>query len=57
VVLTNVRVIDGSGAAPKENQAIVIRDGNIAEMGDASRVKAFIRLSLAGGVTAMRTGE
>ena len=40
VALTNVRVIDGTGAAAKENQTLVLRGGNIAEMGDASRVKA-----------------
>jgi imidazolonepropionase-like amidohydrolase len=40
VALTNVRVIDGTGAPAKENQTIVLRGGNIAEMGDASRVTA-----------------
>ena len=40
VALTNVRVIDGTGAPAKENQTLVIRGGNIAEMGDAARVKA-----------------
>src|SRR5262249_31122915 len=40
VALTHVRVIDGTGAAAKENQTLVIRDGNIAELGDAARVKA-----------------
>jgi len=40
VVLTNVRVIDGTGAPPRERQTIVIRDANIAEIGDAARVKA-----------------
>src|SRR6188508_1622117 len=40
VALTNVRVIDGTGAPAKENQTLVLRGGNIAEMGDASRVKA-----------------
>ena len=39
VALTNVRVIDGTGAAARENQTILIRAGNIAELGDASRVK------------------
>jgi len=39
VALVDVRVIDGTGAPPKENQAIVIRDGKIAELGDAARVK------------------
>src|SRR6267142_1341092 len=40
VALTNVRVVDGTGAPAKENQTIVLRGGNIAETGDASRVKA-----------------
>ena len=39
IALTNVRVIDGTGAAAKENQTLVIRDGNIAQMGDAAQVK------------------
>lgn len=33
VALTNVRVIDGTGAAPRENQVVVIRDGRIAAVG------------------------
>ena len=40
VALTNARVIDGTGAPVKENQTLVIRNGSIAEMGDAARVKA-----------------
>jgi enamidase len=40
VVLTNVRVIDGTGAPPRERQTIVIRDGNIAALGDSARVAA-----------------
>jgi enamidase len=40
VALTNVRVIDGTGAPAKDNQTIILRGGNIAEMGDAARVKA-----------------
>ena len=38
IALTNVRVIDGTGAGAKENQTLVIRDGNIAQMGDAAKV-------------------
>ena len=38
VALTHVRVIDGTGAAARDNQTIVIRDGNIAELGDATRL-------------------
>ena len=33
VVLTHVRVIDGTGAAPFEDQTVIIRGGNIAAMG------------------------
>jgi imidazolonepropionase-like amidohydrolase len=39
VALTNVRVIDGTGAPARENQTILIRAGSIAELGDASRVR------------------
>src|SRR5258708_4381015 len=39
LALTNVRVIDGTGAPAKDGQTIVIRDGTIADVGDASRVK------------------
>jgi imidazolonepropionase-like amidohydrolase len=38
IALTHARVIDGTGAAPRENQTIVIRGGNVAEVGDAARV-------------------
>src|SRR4051812_32356123 len=47
VALTHVRVIDGTGAAAKEDQTIIIRGGNIAEMGDSARVTA------AGGATSI----
>jgi imidazolonepropionase-like amidohydrolase len=40
IVLTHVRVIDGTGAAAKEDQTLVLRNGTIAELGDASRVRA-----------------
>ena len=40
VALTGVTVIDGTGAAPRRDQTIVIRDGRIAEVGPAARVKA-----------------
>lgn len=36
VALTNVRVIDGTGAVPRDAQTVVIRDGNIAAVGDAA---------------------
>ena len=38
VALTHARVIDGTGAAAREDQSIVIRDGNIAAIGDAARI-------------------
>jgi imidazolonepropionase-like amidohydrolase len=34
--LTNVRVIDGTGAAARENQTLVVRDGRIAALGPAA---------------------
>jgi len=37
VVLTRVRVIDGTGAAPKDDQTIVISNGRIQSIGDAAR--------------------
>ncbi|MGQ0714405.1 MAG: amidohydrolase family protein [Gemmatimonadaceae bacterium] len=40
VALTGVTVIDGTGAAPRRDQTVVIRDGRIAEVGPASRVRA-----------------
>ena len=38
VVLTNATVIDGTGTPPRQNQSIVIRDGNIADVGAAASV-------------------
>lgn len=38
IALTHVRVIDGTGAAPREDQTLILRDGNIAAMGDFGRV-------------------
>ncbi|MDP2389445.1 MAG: amidohydrolase, partial [Acidobacteriota bacterium] len=38
IALTHVRVIDGTGAAPREDQTVILRDGNIAAMGDFARV-------------------
>lgn len=40
VALTGVTVIDGTGSAPRRDQTIILRDGRIAEVGPASRVKA-----------------
>src|SRR3954465_6679953 len=37
VALVHARVIDGTGAPPRDDQTIVIRDGTIAAVGDANR--------------------
>jgi enamidase len=37
VALTHVRVIDGTGAAARADQTVIIRDGRIASIGDAAR--------------------
>jgi len=39
VVLNHVRVIDGTGTAPRADQAIVIQDGKIVAIGDVAAVK------------------
>ncbi len=36
VALTHVRVIDGTGAPARDDQTLIIRDGNIAALGPAS---------------------
>ena len=38
LALTNVRVIDGTGAAAKEQQTIVVRDGVITALGNSATV-------------------
>jgi enamidase len=38
VALTGVRLIDGTGAQPREDQTIVLRDGLIAAVGDRVRI-------------------
>jgi imidazolonepropionase-like amidohydrolase len=40
VVLKHVRVIDGTGAAGRANQTIVIRHGHIADVGDSDTIIA-----------------
>jgi imidazolonepropionase-like amidohydrolase len=40
VALTNVRVIDGTGAPARAAQTVIIKDGLIADVGDAARVRA-----------------
>ncbi len=49
VALRNVRVIDGTGAAPREGQTVLIRDGRIAAVGPNVAIPAGARvLDLAG---------
>ncbi len=38
VALTHVRVIDGTGAPARDDQTLILRDGQIAAMGDSARV-------------------
>jgi imidazolonepropionase-like amidohydrolase len=39
IALTHVRVIDGTGTAPRADQTLVMRDGKIAALGDAASTK------------------
>ena len=39
VALTHVRVIDGTGAPARENQTLIVRDGQIAALGDAASIE------------------
>ncbi|HEY2461849.1 MAG TPA: amidohydrolase family protein [Candidatus Acidoferrum sp.] len=39
IALTHVRVIDGTGAAPRSDQTLIIADGKISTMGDSSATK------------------
>ncbi|HEY5087322.1 MAG TPA: amidohydrolase family protein [Gemmatimonadaceae bacterium] len=39
VALTHARVIDGTGSVPRDNQTLILRDGNISAMGDAASVQ------------------
>lgn len=49
VALTHVRVVDGTGAPPKEDQTILLRDGKIAAVGASVAVPAGARtIDLAG---------
>jgi len=40
ILIANVKIIDGTGAAPRDNQTVLIRDGRIAEIGAAGSVRA-----------------
>jgi imidazolonepropionase-like amidohydrolase len=39
IALAHVRVIDGTGASPRADQTLVIREGKIAALGDAASTK------------------
>lgn len=52
VAITNVLVIDGTGAAAKPGQTVLIRDGRIAQVGPAKQVKVP-----AGAATVDGTGK
>lgn len=39
VALTHVRVIDGTGAAAREDQTLIIRDGDIASLGSTGSIR------------------
>src|SRR5688500_9215584 len=39
VALTHVQLVDGTGAAPKADQTIIVREGRIAEVGPAAQVR------------------
>ncbi|MGC1485063.1 MAG: amidohydrolase family protein [Candidatus Acidiferrum sp.] len=39
LALTHVRVVDGTGSAPRADQTLVIADGKIAALGDAATTK------------------
>ena len=38
VALTHVQLVDGTGAAPRQDQTVVIRDGKIVTVGDSTEV-------------------
>ena len=39
LALTHVRVVDGTGAAARENQTVIIADGKIVALGDFAATK------------------
>jgi imidazolonepropionase-like amidohydrolase len=41
MVITNARLVDGTGAAPRDNVTVVIEDGRIARIGDDSQEGAL----------------
>ena len=53
IALTNVRVIDGTGAAPVENQTVVISGGKIAAVGSTVSIPAGAKTVDLAGYTVM----
>jgi len=53
VALTHVRVIDGTGAAPTENQTIVISDGKIVAVGPNVRIPTDTKVLDLNGYTVL----
>lgn len=51
VALTGVRVIDGTGAAPRENQIVLLRDGKIEAVGAKLRIPAGAKVVSLNGKT------
>ncbi len=49
ILITNVKIIDGTGAAPRDNQTVLIRDGRIAEIGAAGSVRASVEAEVIDG--------
>src|SRR5277367_6611066 len=39
IALTHVRVVDGTGAAPRTDQTLLVADGKIVGLGDAASIK------------------
>lgn len=53
IAITNVRVIDGMGTAPREGQTVVIQNGKIAAVGAGAAVPAGARTVDGSGKTLM----
>ena len=51
VALTHVRVIDGTGAPAREDQTVILRDGNIAAMGPSAPVSGAAAVQVPEGAT------
>lgn len=53
IALTNVRVIDGTGAAPRENQTILIGNGKIEAIGETLHFPASVKTVDLSGYTVL----